>query len=90
LFRKVAKGRDHNPDGFTCWFIGAGVKPSVSHGVTDELGRRAVQDVLTLYDFDSTILHLLGLRHEELAFEHNGVRRRLTNVEGSVIGEVLA
>jgi hypothetical protein len=49
-----------------------------------------VQDVLTLYDFNATILHLLGLRHEELTFEHNGVRRRLTNVEGNVIREVLA
>ncbi len=65
MFQKGAKGRDHNPDGFTCWLTGAGVKPGVSHGVTDELGRKAVEDVLTLYDFNATILHLLGLDHED-------------------------
>lgn len=90
MFQKGAQGRDHNPDGFTCWLTGAGVKPGVSHGVTDELGRRAVADIHPLYDFSATILHLLGLDHERLTFEHNGVQRRLTNVEGSVIQEVLA
>ena len=90
MFQKGAQGRDHNPDGFTCWLTGAGVKPGVSHGVTDELGRKAVQDIHPLYDFSATILHLLGLDHEQLTFEHNGVRRRLTNVEGHVIRDVLA
>lgn len=90
MFQKGSQGRDHNPDGFTCWFTGAGVKRGVSHGVTDELGRKAVQDVLSLYDFNATLLHLLGLDHERLTFEHNGIQRRLTNVEGSVIREVLA
>ena len=90
FFQKGAKGRDHNPDGFTCWMTGAGVKPGVSHGVTDELGQKAVQDIHPLYDFNATILHLLGLDHEELTFEHNGVQRRLTNVEGHVIQEMLA
>ena len=90
FFQKGSQGRDHNPDGFTCWLAGAGVKPGVSHGATDELGQRAVQDIHPLYDFNATILHLLGLDHERLTFEHNGVRRRLTNVEGHVIREVLA
>jgi hypothetical protein len=90
MFQKGAQGRDHNPDGFTCWMTGAGVKPGVSHGVTDELGRKAVQDVHSLYDFNATILHLLGLDHERLTFYHNGLERRLTNVEGNVIGEALA
>ena len=90
MFQKGAQGRDHNPDGFTCWMTGAGVKPGVSHGVTDELGQRAVQDVHPLYDFNATILHLLGLDHEALTFEHNGVRRRLTNVEGDVIDAILS
>ncbi|MBX9627096.1 MAG: DUF1501 domain-containing protein [Gemmataceae bacterium] len=89
MFQKGVQGRDHNPDGFTCWLAGAGVKPGVSHGVTDELGRKAVQDVLSLHDFHATILHLLGLDHEKLTYEHNGVQRRLTNVEGKVIREVL-
>jgi hypothetical protein len=89
FFQKGAKGRDHNPDGFTCWLTGAGVKGGVSHGETDELGRKAVKDVHPLYDFNATILHLLGLDHEKLTFEHNGVQRRLTSVEGNVIHEVL-
>ena len=89
FFQKGAQGRDHNPDGFTAWMIGAGVKPGVSHGVTDELGQRAVTDIHPLYDLNATILHLLGLDHERLTFEHNGVQRRLTNVEGHVISEVL-
>jgi hypothetical protein len=89
MFQKGSAGRDHNPDGFTCWLTGAGVRPGVSHGATDDLGRRAVQHVHPLYDFSATILHLLGLDHEQLTFEHNGISRRLTNVEGDVIREVL-
>ena len=90
FFQKGAKGRDHNPDGFTCWMTGAGVKPGVSHGVTDSLGQKAIEDIHPLYDFNATILHLLGLDHERLTFEHNGIQRRLTNVEGDVIHEILA
>lgn len=90
FFQKGAKGRDHNPDGFTCWLAGAGVKAGVSHGETDPLGQRAVKDVRPLYDFNATILHLLGLDHERLTFAHNGIARRLTNVEGHVIHEMLA
>lgn len=90
MFQKGAQGRDHNPDGFTCWLTGAGVKPGVSHGVTDELGKKAIENVHPLYDFNATILHLLGLDHERLTFYHNGIERRLTNVEGEVIHELLA
>ena len=90
FFQKGALGRDHNPDGFTCWLTGAGVKGGVSHGVTDDLGQRAVESIHPLYDFNATILHLLGLHHERLTFEHNGIQRRLTNVEGTIISDVLA
>ena len=90
FFQKGAKGRDHNPDGFTCWLTGAGVKPGVSHGATDDLGVKAVSDIHPLYDFNATILHLLGLDHHRLSFRHNGVDRRLTDVHGKVIREVLA
>jgi hypothetical protein len=69
---------------------GAGVKPGVSHGTTDALGRQAVSGIHPLYDFNATILHLLGIDHTRLTYEHNGVQRRLTNVEGEVIREVLA
>jgi hypothetical protein len=90
MFQKGSQGRDHNPDGFTCWLAGAGVKRGVSHGVTDELGRKAVEDVLSIHDFNATILHLLGLNHEALTFEHNGIQRRLTDVHGEVIRAILA
>jgi hypothetical protein len=90
MFQKGSFGRDHNPDGFTCWITGAGVKRGVSHGVTDELGRKAVADVLSIHDFNATILHLLGLDHEALTFEHNGIQRRLTDVHGEVIRTILA
>jgi hypothetical protein len=68
---------------------GAGVRGGVSHGQTDELGVKAVEDVHPLYDFNATILHLLGLDHERLTYEHNGIQRRLTNVEGRVIDPIL-
>jgi hypothetical protein len=83
-------GRDHNPDAFTTWMMGAGVKGGVSHGATDELGRRSVQDVATVYDFHATVLHLLGLDHEKLTYYHNGAQRRLTDVHGHVLQSVLA
>jgi hypothetical protein len=90
FFQKGARGRDHNPDGFTCWMTGAGVRPGVSHGATDELGVKAVEHPLSLYDFNATILHLLGLDHTRLTFRHNGLDRRLTDVHGRVIREILA
>ena len=90
MFQKGAKGRDHNPYGFTAWLAGAGVKAGVSHGATDELGYKAVENVLSVHDLNATILHLLGLDHEALTFKHNGIERRLTDVHGHVIREVLA
>jgi hypothetical protein len=89
FFQKGAKGRDHNPDGFTCWMTGAGIRGGVSHGQTDELGVKAIEDIHPLYDFNATILHLLGLDHERLTYQHNGIQRRLTNVEGAVIQPIL-
>jgi hypothetical protein len=83
-------GRDHNPDGFTCWMMGAGVKGGVSHGATDPFGRRAEQDITTVYDFWATVLHLLGFDHEQLNVRHNGADRRLTDVHGHLIREILA
>jgi hypothetical protein len=83
-------GRDHNPDAYTVWMLGAGVKGAASHGATDEFGRRSVQDVATVYDFWATVLHLLGLDHEKLSWYHNGLNRRLTDVHGHVIKALLA
>jgi hypothetical protein len=89
-FQKGAQGRDHNPDGFTCWLAGAGVKAGLSYGATDDFGHRAVEDIVTVHDFHATILHLLGLDHERLTYYHNGLERRLTDVEGHVVTGVLA
>ncbi len=83
-------GRDHNPDGFTCWLMGAGVQGGVSYGATDEFGRRAVEKPTTVWDFYATVLHLLGLDHERVTFYHNGLNRRLTDVQGHVIREVIS
>ena len=89
-FQKGASGRDHNPNGFTAWLAGAGVKPGFSYGATDEFGYKAVEHIATVYDFHATILHLLGLDHERLSFYHNGIERRLTDVHGHVIEAMLA
>ena len=89
-FQKGASGRDHNPDGFTGWLAGAGVKSGTSYGATDEFGHKAVENVATVYDFHATILHLLGLNHKALSFYHNGIERRLTDVHGHVIHDILA
>ncbi|HCN28160.1 MAG TPA: DUF1501 domain-containing protein [Verrucomicrobiales bacterium] len=83
-------GRDHNPDAFTTWMMGAGIKGGISHGETDEFGRRAAVDVATVYDFYATVLHLLGLDHEKLTYYHNGAKRRLTDVHGHVLTPLLA
>ena len=89
-FQKGASGRDHNPKGFTVWLAGAGVKRAYSHGATDEFGYTAAEKPATIYDLHATVLHLLGLDHERLSFYHNGIERRLTDVHGEVIKDVLA
>ncbi len=90
MFQLGTHGRDHNPYGFTGWMAGAGIKPGSSYGRTDEFGFKAVEDVATPHDFHATILHLLGLDHEQLTYYHNGIERRLTNVHGHVIEEMLS
>src|SRR5436190_5724760 len=89
-FQKGASGRDHNPHGFTVWLTGAGVKRGFSYGATDEFGHKAVENAATIYDLHATILHLLGLDHERLSYYHNGIERRLTDVHGEVLKDVLA
>ena len=89
-FQKGASGRDHNPKGFTAWLAGAGVKAGFSYGATDEFGHKAVENVCTIYDLHASILQLVGLNHERLSFYHNGIERRLTDVHGHVIRDILA
>ena len=82
-------GRDHNPDGFTLWMMGGGVKGGVSYGATDDFGRRAEINPTSIWEFYSTVLHILGLDFQQLSWYHNGLDRRLTDVHGHVINEVL-
>ena len=88
-FQQSGSGRDHNPKGFTVWLAGAGVKKAYSHGATDEFGYAAQDQVTTIYDLHATILHLLGLNHESLTYYNNGIERRLTDVHGKVIQDIL-
>jgi hypothetical protein len=83
-------GRDHNPDAFTCWMMGAGVKGGVSYGATDDFGRRSVENVTNVWEFYGTVLKLLGLDYDQLSFYHDGFARKLTDVHGGVITPVLA
>lgn len=90
MFQLGTQGRDHNPGGFTAWLAGAGVKAPYSFGATDAFGFRAERNPLTLHDFHATILHLLGLNHEKLTYYHNGIERRLTDVHGAVVKDILS
>jgi hypothetical protein len=84
-------GRDHNPWGYTTVLFGAGVKRGHVHGATDDFGLRAAHDTVHVRELHATILHLLGLDHERLAFRHNGLDERLTGVgEIAVVKGVLA
>ncbi len=83
-------GRDHHPDVFTTWMAGAGLKPGISYGESDEVAYKPAVNPVTVYDFHATILHLLGIDHERLTYYHNGIARRLTNVHGHVIQDILA
>ena len=84
------KGRDHNAGAFTAWMAGGGIRGGVGYGATDELGFEAVEDPCYSYDLHATALHLLGIDHTRLSYYHNGIERRLTDVHGHVIPEVLA
>lgn len=89
-FSQGSLGRDHNCGSFVSWMWGAGLKPGVAIGQSDEIGYQAVEDVTTGYDLHATILHLLGIDHERLTVRTNGIDRRLTDVHGHVLHEILA
>ncbi|MBL8819265.1 MAG: DUF1501 domain-containing protein [Planctomyces sp.] len=90
MFQKGAFGRDHNPNGFTAVLTGAGIRKGASYGVTDELGFKSVENVSSIHDLNATILHLLGINHTQLTFNHNGLDRRLTDVHGHILHDILA
>jgi hypothetical protein len=84
-------GRDHNKNAFCSWLAGGGVKAGITFGRTDELGFAAVENRVSVPDWHATILHLLGLNHEELFFEQHGLKEKLTGVnEARVVNEILA
>jgi len=85
-----SKGRDHNPFAFTSWLAGGGVKGGVTYGSTDEWSYKAVENITYCYDLHATVLHLLGIDHTRLTYRHNGIDRRLTDVHGKVIKEIVA
>ncbi len=89
-FTQGATGRDHNGGTSVAWLAGAGVKPGVAHGQSDPWSWKGAEDVTYCYDLHATILHLLGIDHERLTVRHNGIDRRLTDVHGHVIPEILA
>jgi len=78
-------GRDHNKNAFCTWMAGGGVKPGVAHGATDELGLKAIEGRVSVADWHATILHLLGMKHEQLAIDINGLREKLTGVDGATV-----
>ncbi len=83
-------GRDHNTEGFSVWLAGGGVKAGHVHGATDEFGHRAQEDPVTQHDFHATLLHLMGLDHQQLAFQQNGTPVALVPPgEGQVVKGIL-
>jgi hypothetical protein len=90
LVQRGGTGRDHNPHAFTVWLAGGGAKGGISHGATDEIGHRAVENRVSVHDLHATILHLMGLDHERLTYRYTGRDFRLTDVEGEVVRPVIA
>jgi hypothetical protein len=84
-------GRDHNKNAACCWLAGGGIKAGTTYGQTDELGLAAVENRVSVHDWHATLLHLLGLRHDQLFVDHNGLKEKLTGVnEARIVTEILA
>ncbi|NNC89141.1 MAG: DUF1501 domain-containing protein [Akkermansiaceae bacterium] len=82
-------GRDHHPYAFTIWMAGGGVKPGMSYGATDEIAFNAVENPVHVHDFQATVLHLLGIDHEQLTYKFQGRHFRLTDVHGKVVDDII-
>ena len=85
-----SKGRDHNPHAFTTWLAGGGIKGGVQYGATDEYGYKAIHNKVTSHDIHATVLHLMGIDHEQLTYRFNGRDFRLTDVAGDVLHPLIA
>jgi hypothetical protein len=86
---KQSWGRDHHPYGFTIWMAGGGIKPGISYGATDDFGFNAVENRVSVHDFQATILHLLGIDHTRLTYRFQGRQFRLTDVHGEIVQGIL-
>jgi hypothetical protein len=89
-FAQGSLGRDHNSGSFVTWLAGAGVKAGVAHGRSDDLGYKVLDGQTDCHDLHATILHLMGIDHTRLTVRNAGVDRRLTDVHGHVVREILA
>lgn len=89
-FAQGGEGRDHNGGSFVTWLAGAGIKAGTSYGRSDDWGYQTAEGKTYCYDFHATVLHLLGIDHKRLTFRQNGIDRRLTDVHGHVVHEILA
>lgn len=89
-FAQGTNGRDHNPQGFSIWMAGGGVKGGMTHGATDEFGYHAIEDKVEIHDLHATMLHLLGMDHTRLTYRWGGRDMRLTDVHGHVVEEIIA
>jgi hypothetical protein len=87
---KGTKSRSHHPAAFSCWLAGGGVRPGIIHGSTDDIGNMVEEDPVHIHDFHATILHLMGLDHEQLTYRHAGRDYRLTDVHGTVVHKVIS
>lgn len=89
-FSQSNQGRDHNPRGFSVFLAGGGIKPGISFGATDEIGHEAVEGKVHMHDLHATLLHALGLDHEQLTYRFAGRDFRLTDVFGRVVNNIFA
>jgi uncharacterized protein (DUF1501 family) len=89
-FAQGKDGRDHNPQGFSMWLAGGGVRGGITVGATDDFGYRVVEKRFMIHDLHATILHLLGIDHTKLTYRFSGRDMRLTDVYGRLIDDVLA
>jgi arylsulfatase A-like enzyme len=87
--RDVTYGRDHHPNAMCFWMAGAGVRPGISYGQTDELGFNAIENRVGIHDVHATMLHLLGIDHERFTYRYQGRDFRLTDVSGNVLKDIL-
>jgi hypothetical protein len=83
-------GRDHNPKCYTVWMAGGGIKPGITYGETDDFSTSITRDPVSVYDFQATVMHTVGIDHTRLTYKYQGRNFRLTDVSGQVVKGILA